>query len=187
MRCFIAIDIDKKIISRLAELQQDLRTETFRFEKGVKWVDPENVHMTLKFLGDIEDDRVDEICGIVSDAVKKYRSFAMNIKGVGWFGRPARVLWVGIEESEVLTDLQAEIENSLDRAGFEADRKGFSAHLTICRIKDYKAGKVIQALAKEYSDKTLGQSPVDAVYIYKSDLTSQGPIYTQMGKFCLRS
>lgn len=187
MRCFIAIDIDKKILSGLADLQNVLRNETARFGKGVKWVDLENIHMTLKFLGDIEDDRVDEVCGIVGDAVKKHRSFDMNIKGVGWFGRPARVLWVGTEKNDVLTALQKEIKDCFEEAGFEADRKGFSAHLTICRIKDYKAGKVIQALAKEYSDKTLGQSPVDAVYIYKSDLTSQGPIYTQLGKICLRS
>lgn len=187
MRCFVAIDIDEKITKKLGDLQRDLRVEIDRFGTGVKWVDPENVHLTLKFLGEVEDDKAADLCEIVSAVVRKHHSFDINVKGVGSFGRPARVLWVGIEKNDALIALRKEIEDCLEEAGFEADQKAFSAHLTICRIKDYKAGKVIKELAKNYSDKTLGQSPVDAVYIYKSDLTSQGPIYTQMSKTGLRN
>jgi len=186
MRCFVAIDLDENIKSRLKRLQSELRQKTSLDRPEVKWVDVGLIHLTLKFLGEVKDRQIMDVCKIVESVASDYKSFTVDIKGVGTFGSAARVLWVGAGNSKPLLDLQKELDRNLTEAGFDADNKQFSGHLTLCRIKRAKAGRKLQVLAGDYADSALGSLRVDSICIYKSDLTSAGPVYTLISRSSLQ-
>ncbi|GAG29020.1 unnamed protein product, partial [marine sediment metagenome] len=94
MRCFIAIDIDERLREAIADLQQQLAEKAEIKKNDVKWVAPEAMHLTLKFLGEVKDDKIVEVCSAVRDAAASSKSFELDIESVGCFGgRSARVLW----------------------------------------------------------------------------------------------
>lgn len=96
MRCFIAIDIGERVRMALGDLQRKLQSATDIKKSDVKWVKPDNIHLTLKFLGEIRDEAAVEVCNIVKDVAGRHKSFDVNVESVGYFGgRSARVLWVG--------------------------------------------------------------------------------------------
>ncbi|AQT68357.1 2'-5'-RNA ligase [Anaerohalosphaera lusitana] len=177
MRCFVAVDLESEVIDRLAAIQKDIAGRV-DLGKGVKWVEPDCIHLTLKFLGEIRDEQVPEICRQVEQAAASFESFQLKVGRIGTFGRPARVLWAGIEKSEPLLKLQESIENAMVKAGFREENRRFSGHLTLCRIKNFSAGKKLQSVLKDYSDTDFGTSWVRSVCVYRSELTSKGPIYT---------
>ena len=99
MRCFIAIDIDEQIRKGLSNLQNELRLKVDIRKGDVRWVNPENTHLTLKFLGEIKDDQVVEICNVTADVAARHSRFDLDVRSVGYFGgRSARVLWIGTGE-----------------------------------------------------------------------------------------
>ncbi|MHC4145779.1 MAG: RNA 2',3'-cyclic phosphodiesterase, partial [Planctomycetota bacterium] len=99
MRCFIAIDIDDQIRRGLGKLQDELRSKVDVRKGDVKWVSPDATHLTLKFLGEIRDEQVVDVCNITRDVAGRHKSFELDIGTVGCFGsRSARVLWVGTGE-----------------------------------------------------------------------------------------
>ncbi|MFA5252897.1 MAG: RNA 2',3'-cyclic phosphodiesterase, partial [Phycisphaerae bacterium] len=115
MRCFIAIDIDKGIRTALGDLQKKLRSGIDVKKGDINWVNPDNIHLTLKFLGEIKDEKVAEICNIVEAAAGRHKGFELDIESVGHFGgRSPKVLWVGTGKGgEDLLELQKDIEESL--------------------------------------------------------------------------
>jgi 2'-5' RNA ligase len=188
MRVFIAIDIGDKIRKQLGDLQQRLIDTADIKKSDVKWVKPENIHLTLKFLGEIEDERTVEVCNIVKDVAGKHSSFEINVESVGCFGgRSARILWVGAGEgNENLLKLQNDLEEQLALAGWPKETRDFSGHLTICRIKNPKAGLKLAQISKDYRDLKLGTISADAVSVYQSRLTPTGPVYTLLCSYKLR-
>ena len=186
MRCFIAIDIDKPVISRIKDLQLDLKKQTKLFNSKLKWVKPENIHLTLKFFGEVTEVQTAQICALVSQTLDSHDRFEINLKGVGCFGSPARVLWVGIEDNDMLSSLQKDLERLMVNAGFPDEQKEFTSHLTLCRIKSFDAGEMVRQLADNYTDIEFGRSKVNAVRVYKSELTPQGAIYTQICKINMK-
>jgi len=187
MRCFIAIDIDDNIRAALSDLQQQL-SRNADMKTAVKWVRPEMIHMTVKFLGEVEDKKIPEVCDIVKKAAAKHKQFELDIKSVGHFGgRIARVLWVGSRDlSNTLIELQKDIEKQLASAGWPEEKREFSGHLTLCRVKDSKAGAKLARISREYKDYTLGTMSVDSVSVYQSQLTPAGPVYTVSGNYKLQ-
>jgi 2'-5' RNA ligase len=188
MRCFIAININETIRKALAKLQNELQGEADVKKSDVKWVNPENIHLTLKFLGEIKDEQIVDVCNITGDVAGRHKAFELDIESVGHFGgRSARVLWVGMgQNSEKLLQLQQDLEQQLDSAGWHKEARKFSGHLTLCRIRNTKAGIILARLAQEYKDFKLGTAPVDSVSVYQSQLTPKGPIYTVLGKYELQ-
>jgi 2'-5' RNA ligase len=188
MRCFIAIDIDEKIRSALGDLQQQLRNGVDVKKGDVNWVNPDNIHLTLKFLGEIKDAKVVEVCNIVSDVAGRYESFELDIESVGHFGgKSARVLWVGAGEGEEnLLELQEDIEELLALAGWPKETREFSIHLTLCRIRKPAAGAKMARMSEDYKDFKLGTMPVDSVSVYQSELKPTGPVYTLLGNYKLQ-
>ena len=181
MRCFVAIDIDQDVRAGLKSLQGRIRRSGFD-EPAVKWVRTEQIHLTLKFLGEIKDKDLVEVCQIVEEVASAGAKFSFTVKGVGVFGSPAKVLWAGIEQNEYLLRLQKELNNRLAEVGFSADRRGFSAHLTLCRIKNASAGRKMAQIATEYGDLEIGSTTVDSICVYKSELTKRGPDYTLLSR-----
>jgi 2'-5' RNA ligase len=219
MRLFVAIDINDDVRKAVAKLEQELKGR-LKNQKGLKWVEPENMHLTLKFLGEVsagsetspnggDENRIDEINDALEMACLEKNPFEIDVSVVGTFGRPAKVLWLGSEkESDEIVKLAGDIEQALEELGFEKEVRPFSAHLTLARIKN-NIGKNLQQLLKDYSkvnpvrDKESGipdgrqgrpvsngvkipAISVDSVCLYKSQLTSDGPVYTLLRKIELK-
>jgi len=188
MRCFIAIDIDEQIKKCLSNLQSDLQAKVDIRRSDVKWVSPEATHLTLKFLGEIKDEQAVEVCSITREVASRHKCFDLAVESVGHFGsRSARVLWVGAgHDCNNLLQLQQDLDQELAAAGWPGETRKFAGHLTLCRIRNPKAGvKLVQA-AREYEDLELGIMSVDSICVYESQLTPKGPIYTSMGNYDLQ-
>ena len=188
MRCFIAIDIPEDIRADLADLQKNLAGRVDIRQGDVKWVEPEDMHLTLKFLGEVPDSQVAEVCNIVKDVAARHQRFELEVKEVGSFGgRSARVLWVGAGlDCPELLQLQADLEERLAQAGWPKEGRQFSDHLTLCRIRNSKAGEKLGELTGKYKDFDLGTVRADSVCVYESQLRPEGPLYTRLGNYELR-
>jgi RNA 2',3'-cyclic 3'-phosphodiesterase len=187
MRCFVAIDIDETIQAALADLQDNIRKEA-HLEKGeATWVKPSLMHLTIKFLGEINDEQAPQVCRIAEEIAARHKTFTVEVANVGTFGKPAKVLWVGIgEKSSELMALQKDMEEAFAKAGWPKEEREFSGHLTLCRIKSFKAAKKLPPAANHYATVPLGSQKIDAICVYKSQLTPDGPVYTLLQKSELR-
>ena len=187
MRCFIAIEIPEDIRAELADLQKELGGKVDVRKGDVKWVEPESMHLTLKFLGEVPDQQIVEICNITKEVAGRYQAFDFAIREAGSFGgRSARVLWVGAGlECPELLDLQQDLEDELAAAGWPKEGRQFSGHLTLCRIRNSKAGEKLGKVIEQYKDYDLGTVRAASITVFESQLTGQGPIYTPLGSFKL--
>jgi 2'-5' RNA ligase len=187
MRCFIAIDIDEKIRKAIANVQKQLDGKVDIKKGDVKWVEPENIHLTLKFLGEIKDEQAAEVCDITKQVAEAYQNFTIDIESVGSFGgRSAKVVWVGVTKgAEELLILQKDLENQLSQAGYPPEEREFSAHLTVCRVKNLKAGFKLAEVVGQFAKLKLGSVAANAIHVYQSQLTPAGPVYNLLGSFKL--
>jgi len=188
MRCFIAINIDEQIRKALARLQDELQGKADIKRSDAKWVNPETIHLTLKFLGEIKDEQAVDVCNITGDVAGRHKAFELGVESVGHFGgRSARVLWVGTGQNrDKLLQLQEDLEQQLDLAGWPRETRKFSGHLTLCRIRNTRAGIKLAQMISEYKDFKLGTMPADSVTVYQSQLAPKGPIYTVLGNYRLQ-
>ncbi|MCL5103722.1 MAG: RNA 2',3'-cyclic phosphodiesterase [Armatimonadetes bacterium] len=181
IRTFVAVLIDEGIRRRIAEVQEQLK----KFAVGVKWVAPENLHITLKFLGDVREDELPRVHAAVGDAVKGMPRFEMSFGGLGAFPNlaRARVVWVGIEDGrEELRELAARVDENLAKLGFEKEDRPFRAHVTIGRVKD---GGSVSGLAlgiEEIDARELGSQQVLSVAVMESELSGKGPVYSPLSE-----
>ena len=180
IRTFIAIEIPGNIIFKIRELQEGIKVYGLK----IRWVRSENIHLTLKFLGDVEAVKIGEIAEAISKTVKGYTPISLKAKGIGVFPgikRP-RVLWVGLtDQLEVLVRLQKTLDENLKRLGFPGEKRPFKGHLTMGRIKERidvkKFGDALMAFRRFESETfTAGQ-----LVLYKSELKPSGAVYTEMG------
>jgi len=188
VRVFIAIDIDEDIRKSLGNLQREMLGKVDIKKSDAKWVNPDIMHLTLKFLGEIKDNQSVDICNIAKDVAGRHKVFDIEVGGVGFFGgKSARVLWIGTgQEGENLLQLHGDLEEQLAAAGWPKDNRKFAGHLTLCRIRNSKAGLKLARLTEEYKNFNLGFSTVDSITVYQSELTPQGPVYTSLGKYDLQ-
>jgi 2'-5' RNA ligase len=188
MRCFIAIDIDENVKACVADLQQTLAQSVSLRRSDLRWVAPEALHLTIKFLGETPDTRIMDICRAAESAASRHRCFDLSFRGIGHFGgRNARVLWLGVQAGwEQLTPLQADLETAMDQAGWQKESRRFSAHLTLCRIKSPQAGHRLMEAVAPHTDVDAGISRVEQLTVYQSELHREGPRYTPLGHFPLQ-
>ncbi|MBW8014567.1 MAG: RNA 2',3'-cyclic phosphodiesterase [Planctomycetes bacterium] len=185
MRTFIAIDIGETVAANIGGLQDELRGFFGQGRRGVKWVDPGLIHLTLKFLGEVDDDQIVEVCKVVEDVTTGFGEFCVEVEKVGSFGRPPRVIWIGTQESEALCRLWAGLDARLAEIGFAPDEKMFVPHLTLCRVKDFAAGRRFGRIIGGFDDFSAGKIDVKSVCVYKSELTKTGPEYTLLSYYNL--
>jgi 2'-5' RNA ligase len=183
MRCFIAIDISGNIKDAIAGVIEKCRLNS----KGVRWVPAENVHLTLKFLGDVKEDLIPEIKNGLAPICMRHDVFNINIRGAGAFPnfKYPGVLWMGIDESEELKRIYEDIEESMSELGFEKEDRKFSPHLTIGRVKDRKG---VEPAIKElytFKDTFFGSIEVNEVLLMKSVLKPTGAEYSKIAGFKL--
>ena len=187
MRCFIAIDIDEQIKKLLSDLQQQLQSKADINNDAVKWVRREAMHLTLKFLGEVKDKNIAEVCNIAKEIASRHEGFELDIESVGYFGgSSARVLWVGTGDGgDHLYRLANDLEQRLAAAGWPEEKRDFAGHLTLCRIKNSSAGVRLAQVSSDYKDFKVGTVSVDSVSVYHSQLRSTGPVYTVLGNYKL--
>ena len=175
-RGFIAIDIDS--FPKLVQFENEIRN----LGANVKLVEPENIHITLKFLGDTNEEYADRIDEIMKDAVKNSNPFEIKLKGAGVFPNQnyIKVMWIGIENGEKIGKIASKIDEKISELGFEKERRRFSAHLTIARVKSAKNKEKLLELIEKYRDIEFGSLKVDTIKLKKSELTPKGPIYTML-------
>lgn len=147
----------------------------------VKWVEPDNLHWTLQFLGDLNDQEIADVCIRVSRVACDYKPFALAALGVGAFptAERARTLWLGADMgASELSELQSDIEQNLADLGFRAERRQFVPHLTLGRVgrAAHRESSLADRIAR-LADFDGGQMPVDAVTVYASELQKSGPRY----------
>lgn len=183
MRAFIAIEISDDIRDILAQLESHLKHSG----ADVKWVKPESVHLTLKFLGGISEEKCAEVKSALDTVAKSVKSFELTLKEIGAFPKieSPRVIWVGLDKGALeTTDLADRIDDSLSKIGFAKEGRPFSPHLTIGRArsslnKDKLKEKIDSASAK-FQFATVDSHKVVSVILFQSTLTPQGPIYTKL-------
>jgi 2'-5' RNA ligase len=185
MRTFIAIDLDREIKERLTSLIQELD----KVSKKIKWVRKEGMHLTLKFLGEIEEKKIPEVESILKDISSTSPPFLLSLKGTGTFPRgrkTPRVLWVGIEESQGLKDLQSKLEEELEKRGFPREKREFHPHLTLGRVRRHSyLGGILSSLEnnKEYD---FGEMEVKKISFFQSVLKPTGAEYKILLEFDLQ-
>ena len=185
MRLFIAIELSSEIRKNLGKLIDLLKTKG----EGVKWVNPENIHLTLKFLGETPPSKIQEITDSLKKSAKKFSSFSLSVKGTGCFPsekKPPRVLWVGVEHNDYLDEFQKEIEMNLKKIGFPEEGRKFIPHLTLGRVKSpIKLGSIKEEL-KKYEEKFFGKVRVNEVVLFQSILKPEGAEYIPLARISLK-
>ena len=176
MRLFVAITLDDRVRSALGKAQTDLKAQC----DGVRWILQHQVHMTVKFLGDAPDGDVAKIGEAVAKAAAGSRPFSFEIAGCGCFPPrgSVRIVWAGANEpSGALLQCVEALENEMESLGFPRERKRFSPHLTIGRVREDRSGGQIRAAADAHSYPSMNQSVV-SLTLMSSVLSPQGPTYT---------
>ncbi|MEE9603009.1 MAG: RNA 2',3'-cyclic phosphodiesterase [Thermoguttaceae bacterium] len=177
VRTFVAVEIDSAIRSQIGCLIELLRDSG----ADVKWVDPKNQHLTLKFLGDVASGEIPRVCEMVQQAATGVKPFELEIRGAGAFPNASRLrtLWLGSGQGEEeMIDLQGRIDKQLGKLSFRPDRRRFHPHLTIGRVR--RGGPGLAELAKMLAaeaDFAAGTIKVNKVLVFSSQLQRDGPIY----------
>jgi 2'-5' RNA ligase len=182
LRTFIGIDIGKTIRDKAVALQDKLA----QTGSAVKWVEPQNIHVTLLFLGEVADREVPNVCRVVAEQTQKHEPFRLSIEGVGCFPNPRRprIVWIGVGEgTQELCALHDDLEPALlDLGCYRREKRKYTPHITLGRVKsDLPADQLGPALAKHAGWRG-GQIPVSEILVMSSELTSQGPIYTVLSR-----
>lgn len=183
LRAFIAVEIPSSIQRAIQDSTASLRK--ILGDNLVRWVPPQNIHLTLKFLGDISISNLDLIKQMLITEAAQHPRFEMQAEGIGSFpnSRRPRVIWIGLHAPAALESLQRGIESASARLGYSADGKSFSPHLTIGRVKQNSSAPEIQSLRDALEGTKiglLGIVHVDAAHLFKSDLQPSGSVYTRL-------
>jgi 2'-5' RNA ligase len=178
MRCFIAIDLSQAVKEGIREVIERIRHTS----GSVKWVPVENLHVTVKFLGEVSDDMAAKIGSRVSDVCMRHEPFEIIVRGTGAFPNMRRptVLWVGIDRSDALEQLYSDTDLSLSELGFARETRRFSPHLTVGRVKD---ARDIEWTVKEFctfQETLFGSIEVRELLVMQSVLRPSGAEYSRV-------
>jgi 2'-5' RNA ligase len=181
IRAFIAVDIGAR--PELVEIESALDN----IGADLKMVEPENIHITLKFLGDTDEGIIDDIIGIIQDCTTETEPFNLELKGTGAFPNLnyIKVLWIGLENYEPLVPLTKKLNARLVELGFKADGRAFKPHVTLARVKTRKKKNRIKELLINNQSTSFGILPVTAIQLKKSVLDSKGPTYYTLAEITL--
>lgn len=189
LRCFIAVELPNEIKAGLSQLQAQLKSNS---QSPVKWVDPYSIHLTLKFLGSVASDRTGEITRAMEEASQGVSPFQLEVKDLGVFPnlRRVQVAWVGISgEVDKLARLQQKIESALAQLGFAPEKRRFTPHLTLARLRNHASPDERQRFGQLIADTRFEAAyslPVEAVNLMRSQLSREGAIYSRISSVELK-
>ncbi len=176
VRCFIALDISDQIKRDFGEIIDRLK----KHDADVKWVPVNNIHLTLKFLGNTQENALPEIRDRLFNVVLTYNPFYIRIYTTGVFPnrKYPRIIWIGVGDSDMLKRLHNDIENAMVSYGFKKENKAYNPHLTIGRVRSQKGIMYLVRDLDIFKDKEFGNIHVKKIKLMKSDLKPQGAIYS---------
>lgn len=179
IRTFLALDLDEHILDGLCNAQRELTDPADK----IKWVERENLHVTLKFLGDVPEDLLATVCNSVARAAAAVPSFDFDVRGLvctPTYG-PLRMVWgLVADNSGLMSILHDELDKALSPLGLKAENRDFHPHITLARIKYVKTPARFRAAVQLYQDFDFGVQGADQVSAYNSQLTDAGPVYTPL-------
>ena len=182
IRTFIAIKIPETIQEKLGEIQDKLR----QADAQVSWVKPDGIHLTLNFLGDIEEKQIPAILEAMKASAKTVKPFQLQIGYAGAFPNMnfPRVIWIGVTDDEAgsLKTLEADLSSRLKKVGFQDEGGRFQPHLTLGRVKSQKNKSTLFRAIEAIVNIWVGAISVDALYLIRSELKPTGAEYTNIGE-----
>jgi 2'-5' RNA ligase len=184
IRAFVAVRIDPGVAERIATAEAQLDDSV----KGIRWVKPDNLHLTLKFLGGVSEDKIAPIADALESALRSMERFSVGCRGLGVFPdiRRPRVLWAGLQGA-ALGRLAAAVEETLASIGFAREEREFKPHLTIGRWRDF-AGRpdALSQVMERWREHDFGASEMNEVIFFQSVLKPDGAVHTPLRVFPLR-
>ncbi len=182
-RLFAAIKVhpSEGFLSRYYSLKRNLKDEKIR------WVDPENIHITLKFFGETPEHHIPAINAALQQSAAGHAAFDLSITSTGIFGSSyqPKVIWFGIEPHEDIIRLSESILTELEKTGIERDRQNFVPHLTIARIKQLEDKKYFQKVIDHNKEDFIQKEEVNEFHLFESMLKPGGAEYTVIGSYSL--
>ena len=176
MRIFIGIKLDERVHDEIEKFLEPFK----KISSPIRWVKPENVHFTLKFIGEVSEEKYAQIEKRLSEAEFNTGPFDLRLTGCGKFGRgnTLNIFWIGIAPSDPLAQVFNKIENTLAKIGIEKENRQFKPHITVGRNKKNFNFKSFSELIEENSDQLISEFNVGHFQVFKSQLRPEGPIYT---------
>ena len=182
-RTFIATKIkpNAELLNAYAKVRNELENEK------IKWVEPQNFHLTLFFIGDTDEEQIANVSKELSNLVDNYSKTQIKLEGLGVFKsiKKPRVLWTGISEFQGLKEIKLALDKQMLQLGFNPDAREFKPHLTLARMKWIDNKQRLEALLKEYENVFFQHSQIDHLIYYESILKKSGPEYKPIEKFML--
>lgn len=178
LRTFLAVELPGTIQKKIGEVQKDLKSSG----ADVRWVSPGNIHLTLKFFGNIEESVIQNIVQSIEGPLQDTSPFCLKVQGMGAFPnlKNPRVIWIGLQEGkEGIISIQKQLERAFERIGFQPEDRPFHPHLTLGRVKSNRGKNELVRGMEGYKEE-FGNFQVEKVILFKSDLRPMGPIYTTL-------
>ena len=182
-RTLIAIKIEpgNRLLQAYTKLQNELKNEK------IKWVDRDNFHVTLFFLGDTDEEKISQVRLSLAGLAPAFEAFDINLYGMGVFKnmQKPRVLWAGIQDFEPLQRIKQSVDQKMSQLGYTPDKREFRPHLTLARIKWIEDKNKLEHLLLEYEQQQWQKTRISELIYYESTLKQSGPVYTPIEKFSL--
>ncbi|MEE9402954.1 MAG: RNA 2',3'-cyclic phosphodiesterase [Desulfobacteria bacterium] len=186
LRAFIAISLPEPVLQGIVTAQETLKRSGLK----IRWVRKEGIHLTLKFLGDIDRDSVEKISEAMERATGSFSPFTLWAEGIGVFPnlRRPRVAWVGLSgDIEILRALQRDLESQLSGLGFPKEKRPFKGHLTLGRVKGRLDGIKLQEALEDLGDFRTESFTAQSLVLFQSELRPDGAVYSRVAEVPLKS
>jgi 2'-5' RNA ligase len=183
LRTFIAVNPPLDILKRVKRIADYFQTQTP--DEALKWSRIENYHLTLKFLGDTPEESLPQIKAILADAARAHPVFELTLEGLKFFPdvKKPRAVLLGIQDGRPLSALHKRLDTDLQPVGVPGDKRPFTPHLTLARVRrrtDPTVAAEIDKALSQFKVDPLGPFKIDKIHLYQSELTPKGPIYTTL-------
>ncbi len=180
MRVFIAVDLPSEVREQFGQIQRELEPLSGK----ARWVAPASIHITLKFIGEVPDKRIEAIDTALTSLT--WKAFTVTVSGVGFFpgNRSPRVFWAGIK-APTMQELAEQLDSRLESLGFEKENREFRPHITLARARDAKIDSLFVNAASRYAEHAFGSFIVDRIYLFKSILKPSGAVYQRIKEYVL--
>jgi RNA 2',3'-cyclic 3'-phosphodiesterase len=180
MRVFIAIDLPNDIRTQLKDVQRVLRPLT----TAARWVAPESIHITLKFLGEVPDKRVGQIDASLAGLT--WKRFTIAVHGVGFFpgARSPRVFWAGMD-APTMQELTEELDARMEPLGFEREKRTFRPHITLARAKASRLDAALVTASATFAERNFGSFTADRINLVQSTLKQTGAVHSTIKEYSL--
>ena len=183
MRTFIAVNFPVETIHKITRVMGDLKSQTSA--AAIKWVAPEALHLTLKFIGELPEEKVAEVTALLTKTLQGLSPFEIEIHGLGMYpnAKNPRVIWLGILGGEPLFKIHKILDRALAPLDIPSDRLHYAPHLTLARLRQRTDPEIVRSIGKTVSQfeiDSLGVVVIDQIHLIQSTLTPQGPLYSSL-------